>query len=100
MGTPLPLLHVYASRASHERITRRGEREVAPETIRIRQHTIGAFQRFEVATGGAIEPDPRFEVGTVPQTPARGYAVWTFAASHAEPSMEPMSLVMPLPVRT
>ena len=90
VATPLPLLRVFASAAAIDRLLRLERRDLDPAAIRISTNPIGAFQRFEVLTGGETAADPRFETGTVPQTPARRYAVSTFAASHAEPSLEPM----------
>lgn len=90
VATPLPRLHVYASNAAIERLLRLERRDLDPDAIHISTHPIGAFQRFDVTTGGEIERDPRFEHGAMPQTPTRRYEVWTFAASHAEPAQEPV----------
>jgi len=90
VGTPLPWLEVYASAASIARITRHEGKDIAPETVRIRPNPLGAFQRFEIRTGGEIARDERFSEGEPPHTPARRYEVWTFGASHAEAAMEPM----------
>ena len=92
VATGLPELAVYASAASIERMLRLERRDIDPVAIRVRAQQIGAFQRFEVTTGGDLPRDPRFgESGAeVPSTPRRRYAVWTFAASHAELSIEPM----------
>jgi len=89
VGTPLPLLHVYASQRSFDRVLRHEGREIDPVAIHIQAHRIGAFERVEIETGEAAA-DGRFEGGSVPQTPRRRYTVWTFAASHAEPAIEPM----------
>lgn len=90
VATPLPRLQVYASQRSFDRILRHEGREIDPAGIHIDARRIGAFQRFEIVTGGDVPPDERFDSGTPPQTPARRYSVWTFGASHAEPSVEPM----------
>lgn len=92
VATALPLLDVYASSASITRMLQHERREIDPAAIQVRTHTIGAFQRFVVTTGGEIGPDTRFPDGstTPPQTAARRYVVWTFAASHAEPAIEPL----------
>ena len=92
VATALPLLEVYASAASIDRMLKHERREIDPEAIRIRTHAIGAYQKHELATGGDLPPDARFPEGrqTAPQTAPRRYTVWSFAASHAEPSIEPM----------
>ena len=92
VATALPLLEVYASAASIDRMLKHERREIDPAAIRVRTHVIGAYQRHELSTGGELPPDDRFPEGrqSPPQTPQRRYTVWTFAASHAEPSIEPM----------
>ncbi|MGH2367674.1 MAG: hypothetical protein ACRDI2_05695, partial [Chloroflexota bacterium] len=75
-----------------DKMVRRDGRETSFDTARMEAHPFSAFQHFEVRTGGPLEADPRFpEIDTpVPQTPARRYDVWTFAASHAQPEDEPV----------
>ncbi|HEV2123139.1 MAG TPA: MBL fold metallo-hydrolase [Chloroflexota bacterium] len=90
VGTPLPLMRVYASEASITRLLRHDGRAIEAESIRIEVQPIAPFQHFEIATGGTLEPDPRFEGSAGQSLPSRRYRVWTFTASHAEPSMEPM----------
>ena len=92
VATALPLLEVYASAASIDSMLRLERRDIDPEAIRVRTHAIGAFQRHEIQTGGELPPDTRFPDGqqVAPPTARRRYAVWTFAASHAEPALEPM----------
>ncbi|CAA9265868.1 MAG: hypothetical protein AVDCRST_MAG77-2900 [uncultured Chloroflexi bacterium] len=92
VGTALPVLDVYASRASINRITRHEGREIAAESIHARLHPIGAFQQLVITTGGEPQPDIRFPEGSQqpPITPLRSYEVRTLGASHAEPAMEPM----------
>jgi phosphoribosyl 1,2-cyclic phosphate phosphodiesterase len=90
VATPLPLLRVHASAAAIDRLLRLERRELDPAALRISTTPIGAFQRFELTTGGEPERDPRFEDWAAPETARRRYEVWTFAASHAEPSVEPM----------
>jgi phosphoribosyl 1,2-cyclic phosphate phosphodiesterase len=91
VGTPLPMMDVYASGASIARLTQREGRTVDPGPLQLRMRQIGAFQRFSVSTGDAA-PDPRFEdrAAETPTTPRRTYDVWTFGANHAEPQMEPV----------
>ena len=92
VATALPLLEVYASAASIERMLHLERRDIDPAAIRIHTHAIGAFQRHAIVTGGELPPDTRFPDGKqdAPQTARRRYTVWTFAASHAEPALEPM----------
>jgi ribonuclease BN (tRNA processing enzyme) len=92
VATGLPELAVYASAASIDRMLRRERRDIDPAAIRVQPRQIGAFQSLQIATGGELPRDPRFgESGAeAPQTPPRRYSVWTFAASHAEPEIEPM----------
>ena len=92
VATALPLLEVYASSASIDRLLRLERRDLDPDAIQIRPHAIGAFQRLDIATGGDLPPDARFPEGaqTAPRTAPRRYTMWTFAASHAEPALEPM----------
>ena len=92
VATGLPELAVYASGASIDRMLRLERREIDPAAIRIQPHRIGAFQRLAISTGGELPGDPRFgdSGAEAPRTPPRRYSVWTFAASHAEPAIEPM----------
>ena len=92
VATGLPDLPVYGSQASMERMLRLERRDIDPVAIRVQPRPIGAFQHFQIETGGELPVDPRFgESGApVPLTPPRSYTVWTFAASHAEPAIEPM----------
>jgi phosphoribosyl 1,2-cyclic phosphate phosphodiesterase len=95
VGTPLPLLRVYASEASISRMLQHDRRTMAADALRLEPHAIHAFDELTISTGGRPAPDPRFDdVGTPevepPETPVRRYQVWTFAARHAEPAMEAM----------
>ncbi|HET7770011.1 MAG TPA: MBL fold metallo-hydrolase [Chloroflexota bacterium] len=92
VATGLPELPVYGSQASMERMLRLERRDIDPTAIRVQPRPIGAFQHFQIETGGELPVDPRFgeSDAPVPLTPPRSYSVWTFAASHAEPAIEPM----------
>lgn len=89
-STPLPVLRVYAARSSLAKMMRVDGQDIAPEALRMEHHRISAFQSFDIRTGGALDPDPRFppNVGDLPESAARHYRVWTFAASHAGPEVE------------
>jgi phosphoribosyl 1,2-cyclic phosphate phosphodiesterase len=88
--TPLPPLQLYGSARTIERATRPEGQAAAPESLRVIPHAFRPFQRFEVATGGPPQPDPRFpdHPQPVPETPRRRYEVWTLGASHARPEDE------------
>ena len=92
VATGLPELTVYGSQASMDRMLRLERRDIDPAAIRVAPRPIGAFQHFQIGTGGELPRDPRFgeDGAAAPETPRRRYSVWTFAASHAEPAMEPM----------
>jgi ribonuclease BN (tRNA processing enzyme) len=101
VATALPVLHVYGSAASLQKIAHGGGRDVALEPLRIEAHPVAAFQRLTFTTGGPAEVDPRFEAGTddaappaaassAPATALRTYEVQTLAARHATPEVEPM----------
>jgi phosphoribosyl 1,2-cyclic phosphate phosphodiesterase len=98
VGTPLPVLHVYASPASLARLTQHEGRAVPADQLRVQPHPLHALEQVTFATGGPAEADPRFVEGgeagaggePVPETPPRRYEVWTLAARHAEPAVEPM----------
>jgi phosphoribosyl 1,2-cyclic phosphate phosphodiesterase len=92
VATPLPLLHIYGSAASVQKMSGVEGRQIDPAALRVEHHRIAAFQRFEVRTGGELAPDPRFDDPnlSVPATPPRRYEVQTVAARHATPDAEPM----------
>jgi L-ascorbate metabolism protein UlaG (beta-lactamase superfamily) len=81
VATALPVLHVYGSAASLQKIAHGGGRDVALEPLRIEAHAVEAFQRFTVTTGGPAEVDPRFEAGTDGAAPP--------AASRCAPATAP-----------
>jgi phosphoribosyl 1,2-cyclic phosphate phosphodiesterase len=90
VGTPLPLLRILASDASITRLFRHEGRPIDPASVRVHPEAIAPFQHLEIVTGGILEADPRFVEAAAISAPVRRYQVWTLAASHAEPSMEPM----------
>jgi phosphoribosyl 1,2-cyclic phosphate phosphodiesterase len=91
-ATPMPTLVVHGSAASLKKIAHPEGRDVDLTSLRMRERQTSPFERFEIATGGEPEADPRFEGSDlpVPQTPPRRYEVQTFGARHATPEMEPM----------
>lgn len=101
-GTPLPLLHVYGTPPSlnklNEALAAVGKEQ---EALRLVTQPIAAFQEWEIETGRALTADPRFPFAGAPISgnelpPAvpRRYRIFSFAARHGPPEMEALFFVV------
>lgn len=101
-GTPLPLLHLYATHLSltklEQALAQAGKDEAA---LRLVSHPVAALQEWEITTGRDLASDPRFPSkaapisgSELPPVVPRRYRISSFAARHGPPEMDALFFVV------